>query len=137
MKRLVLVLAVTLCAPSAWAADTVSAFTNGLDLAAWCGYVNKTIRIEGNVARAQQAGYQAGMCLGYIRAVSDAVQSSANSKTGVPALFCIPGGEAGVTSGQVVKVVIKYLEEHPQDLHKDAAGLVMSGLAEAFPAPCP
>lgn len=136
MKRLGVVLAVTLCATRVWAAGTVSVFTNGLELSAWCNYVNKMVHIGGDESRAQHAGYQAGMCLGYIRAVSDAIQSSVNSEAGVPALFCIPGGEGGVTSGQVVKVVIKYLEDHPQDLHKDAAGLVMNALAAAFPTPC-
>ena len=44
--------------------------------------------------------------------------------------FCAPA--KGKTS-QLVKVVTKYLNEHPEKLHLAASGLVSSALYDAFP----
>jgi len=40
-----------------------------------------------------------------------------------------------VTSGQQIRVVLKYLQEHPGELHLDDAMLVEKALAKAFPCP--
>ena len=40
-----------------------------------------------------------------------------------------------VTQGQVVKVVVKWLNEHPEKLHFASAGLVANALEDAFPCP--
>ena len=58
-------------------------------------------------------------CLGY-------VASAADTHT---LLTCPP---VGVTKGDLKRVVMKYLEENPQDLHKDAAGEVLNALLDAF-----
>ena len=44
--------------------------------------------------------------------------------------FCVP---TDASDGQLVKVVTKYLNEHPEELHTDAAGLVANALQDAFP----
>jgi hypothetical protein len=43
---------------------------------------------------------------------------------------CIP---EGVTTGQIVAVVVKYADEHPQDMHLEFAEVVASALVEAWP----
>jgi len=44
--------------------------------------------------------------------------------------ICMP---QGYTSGQLVKVVVKDLNAHPEKLHLDAMALVLKPLASAFP----
>jgi hypothetical protein len=56
---------------------------------------------------------------------ADAVSRSA-------AYYCIP---SGVTQGQMLEVVTKYLEGNPALRHWDATLLVAAALKEAFPCP--
>lgn len=48
----------------------------------------------------------------------------------IPTAFCFP---KRVTMGQLIKVVIAYLEKHPESLHKDSGPLMGAALWEAFP----
>lgn len=41
----------------------------------------------------------------------------------------------GGTAGQIHKVVVRYLIEHPEKLHLQAASLSAAALSEAFPCP--
>jgi hypothetical protein len=43
--------------------------------------------------------------------------------------------DENVTNGQEKRVVLKYLQDHPEELHLDAATLVERALAKAFPCP--
>lgn len=45
-------------------------------------------------------------------------------------LYCIP---KGVKQGQGTRVVVKYLETHPEKLHKSAIVLIAFAFEEAFP----
>lgn len=48
-----------------------------------------------------------------------------------PRPFCTPGS---VTLGQMVRIVVKFLENHPELLHEKNEGLfVVAALSEAFP----
>jgi len=44
--------------------------------------------------------------------------------------FCMP---ATVTNDQIVKIFIKYLDEHPEELHQPASLLLATSLRKAFP----
>jgi hypothetical protein len=46
-------------------------------------------------------------------------------------LPCAPA--EGLTTGQAMRVVLKYLNSHPETLHKSAQLLVVLALREAFP----
>jgi uncharacterized protein YoaH (UPF0181 family) len=46
-------------------------------------------------------------------------------------LSCFP--TEGMTSGQAVRIVTKYLNARPERLHHDAHVLVIEALQEAFP----
>jgi len=46
-------------------------------------------------------------------------------------LVCLP--ENGISNGQAAKVVIKYLKEHPEQLHVADSGLAFLALMDAFP----
>jgi len=44
--------------------------------------------------------------------------------------LCVP---APVTVGQAVKITVKYMQEHPELLHKDAVALTLMALQDAYP----
>ena len=63
--------------------------------------------------------YPAGVCIGYVAGVSDQIDTACTPK--------------GVTVGQIVAVVKKYLNDHHERLHYSAASLVEEALQAAFP----
>lgn len=64
-----------------------------------------------------------GFCVGYIIGVSDSFSNN----------ICAPGGSGGVTVGQFVSIVRKYLNENPEFLHDPADILAFNALTRAFP----
>ena len=73
--------------------------------------------------------FQDGVCSGYIVGIMDEHETLlAWEELNEPA-YCAPDG---VTIGQAKAIVIKYLKEHPEDLHVSASGLVLNALAVAF-----
>lgn len=79
--------------------------------------------------RCESEGYKEAVCLGYIQGVADAFESL--MKLGLMTeTICIPNQ---VTVGQLTKVVVKCLNEHPEELHYRADGEVYLAYAEAFP----
>lgn len=70
-----------------------------------------------------------GWCLGYF----DGVRSSAHIYQTIfkeNQVYCIP---ESVENGQIIRVVIKYLNENPKDLHQHESLLTMAAIREAFP----
>jgi Rap1a immunity proteins len=68
------------------------------------------------------------MCLGYISGTLDTVR-------GMSVLLerkfaCEP---PGVTGDQLVSITIKYLADHPGDLHFSAASLILDLYTKSFP----
>lgn len=63
--------------------------------------------------------YRDGYCSGLVYGVSSASPDICPSE--------------GVTGGQQVRVVLKYLQDHPEELHLDDALLAERALAKAFP----
>jgi len=45
-------------------------------------------------------------------------------------MICLPDR---VTVGQNLSIVMKYLRDHPKELHKEASYLIIQAFAEAFP----
>ena len=69
-------------------------------------------------------------CIGYVTGIDDYQTTLLNWSDLDEPLFCPPDG---VTSGQLVKIVTKRLNEHPEKLHLSASGSVANALAQAFP----
>jgi len=69
-----------------------------------------------------------GACIGYIEAVLDISEGVDKGINGFK--FCI---NKNVTSGQVRDIVLKWLEDNPQNRHFGASGLVAASLFVAFP----
>jgi hypothetical protein len=67
-------------------------------------------------------------CYGYLMGVNDMRMLTRT----FPKLtaYCLP---EGVTMAQVKSVVVKYLQEHPEELHYPSVRLVNSALSKAFP----
>ena len=74
------------------------------------------------------AEYQA--CAAYIAGIHDYEETLIGWSHLNEPHFCQP---KGVTLTQLVKVVTKSLNEHPEELHLAAGGLVANALNEAFP----
>jgi hypothetical protein len=90
------------------------AVTTGYDLLRYCSQAET------------EATFKSGVCNGYIRAITDVMFNYPFA--GLQA--CFP---EGVTRGQVVRVSVKFLREHPGLLHLSAYNNVASALLVAFP----
>jgi len=90
------------------------------------------------VLRAMARGdFANGMhCLGYVTGVIDdhfncqLGQASATAALDPTKDFCLPDG---VTPNQTVRVIVKWLEDHPARLHESAIELANKALKESFP----
>jgi Rap1a immunity proteins len=75
-------------------------------------------------------------CVGYVQGViDDHFSCQINETSSAAALdpvkhFCLPDG---VTPNQTVRVIVKWLEDHPARLHEKAIGLVLDALRDNFP----
>jgi hypothetical protein len=76
-----------------------------------------------------QEAYDTGSCFGYIAGAAD----YARDVPVIPGL-CVKLPR-GATYNQIVAVVIKWLKDHPQELHQSGHFLVYRALFEAWPCP--
>jgi hypothetical protein len=73
-----------------------------------------------------------GTCQGFVQGVLDRETIATTDKNGNPSgrAFCIP---KEVSVEQLTKVVVKYGDNHPEELHFPGAAIVMFAMKEAFP----
>ncbi|PMZ76949.1 Rap1a/Tai family immunity protein [Pseudomonas sp. FW305-70] len=71
----------------------------------------------------------AGVCAGYVQGVESTVGFYSDDLAN-DAKFCVPNG---VTNGQLVRIVVKYLKDNPKQLNLTRTGLVWSALKDAYP----
>ena len=69
-------------------------------------------------------------CLAYVMGVADMVGSISDRMVSGFDAVCFPNE---TTVGQLHRVVVKYLEAHPEETHQPAVILVTVALREAFP----
>ena len=79
---------------------------------------------------AEDEYFSTGRCGGYITGIVDSLNTIEPTDAISGFRFCIP---EGVTIGQLVDVWEKWSSEHPELMHVDAASLVASAMADAFP----
>lgn len=103
---------------SLWASSAIAGFKTGNQLLAEC---------EGTVGGA----IDLGICLGYLTSVIDTAETLVARQV-TPRQFCMA---EGVTGGQLEKVAIKYLKEHPERLHFSGSSLALDAFEIAFPCP--
>jgi len=77
-------------------------------------------------------------CMGYVAAFLElsetalVMDETAGHKDMRRFYPCFPE-ETGITTGQAVRVIVKYLKDHPEHLHLPAAVLTLDALQHAFP----
>ena len=72
--------------------------------------------------------FLAGYCLGVMQGIT---RSNVIYQKLKQSLFCLPNER--ITNGQAARVVVKYLREHPEELHEDDTILAVIAFMEAFP----
>ena len=108
--RIITLLASALLLFSSPASADVAGYKSGNDLLGWCE--NESIA-----------------CLTYIAGVSD-THSVISGVSPAAKGFCSP---EHVELGQLRRIVMKWLQGHPKNVHEQAAGLVLGALTDAFP----
>jgi len=73
-----------------------------------------------------------GKCTGYIRGVADGYYLAYMAAGNLPAerRLCVP---TSVTNGQLMRVVVKYLEDNPSQLEVNASFSTVLALRKSFP----
>jgi len=124
MKRVFLTLILCLFTNPSYALDYI--YTNG-ELYANCKPISKGIN---NSVYTGTHGHKAGICQGYFQAYRDIrpILQEANEK--VFGGICLP---RGTTLGQHIKIYMKYMDNHPQELHELKYIGITKALKETFP----
>jgi hypothetical protein len=88
----------------------------------WCKFF-----VGGNANLSPADAFDEGICLGTVAGIADVAGF-------LPGRRCanIP---VGVTNGQEVRVVVRYIEAWPNRMHEEFVGLVLEALANAWPCP--
>ncbi len=68
--------------------------------------------------------------VGYVLGFLDGKEMGDIKGTSTPT-YCLP--KSGVKDGQVIRILAKYLEDHPSKLHLSGRVLLLLALEEAFP----
>ena len=80
----------------------------------------------------QTSTFGAGSCLGLMYGILVMKTFYVTNTQKGRILFCAPDG---VISGQAARIVIKYLRDHPEELHQPDYALTIAALHAAFPCP--
>jgi Rap1a immunity proteins len=80
--------------------------------------------VKGELSSSYIEGYMQGECVGIIRGLVDAAYLQPLSP------FCVPDD---ATNGQMVRVVVSYIDRHPERMHLRFSALAFDALKEAWP----
>jgi hypothetical protein len=75
-----------------------------------------------------------GYCYGFVEGVRNVLaiwRISANSHHESGPHVCMPN--EGIENGQAARIIVKYLKDHPEELHEFASLLAMEAFQNAFP----
>lgn len=73
----------------------------------------------------------ASRCFGYLEGITST--SFLYQRRGTETLFCLP--ENSIQNIEATKIVVKYLENHPEQLHKHKLILAIDAFTQAYPCP--
>jgi hypothetical protein len=128
MKRLGLIVILALCMSVSLATTQEhhqSVWNSGNDFLPLCGDMTDSPTVPPD--------FHWGECLGYIRGVDDGVEM-AYDIMGQSQPYCIP---SEVTSGQMSRVLIKFIKDHPEKAHSKTSVLEIEAFMNAFPCKQP
>ncbi|SRR5713226_8359178 len=101
-------------------------YTDGYRLLHACGTEQ---RMQSTIPEEQiPASVDSGYCIGYITGVVDGIHTEERLSSS-SRIICEPN----IRAGQIKMIVRRFLEAHPEYLHRSAADLVAVALREAFP----
>jgi hypothetical protein len=122
-------LGIVMCSAFCIAQDQVPTISTGTGLLETCTRVNSVTRRADNFDEWASDQIHTSMafaaCFGFIEAVQQ--MGSLGDEN---SLFCPPDG---VTYGQSKRIVLKYLNDHPEELHLPSTFLVSEAFRGAFP----
>ena len=72
------------------------------------------------------------LCMGYISGMIDSAQVIFALKP-ESKMFCSPA--EGMSGDQKRRIVVKYIQQNPEQMHKTARASVLASFIEAFPCP--
>lgn len=121
-------------AANAGAEDQLRAEWTGSDLLANCSAFVKVLNGDKS---SKESLEKAGYCYGYLVGISDGLHlmmgvAMQTKSAKNPSLICTP---PGTTVGQHARVLVKYLKDHPEHLHKNSGVLSYVAFTDAFPCP--
>lgn len=94
---------------------------------AFLGNCGKALKAADESATYDDA-FDVGLCYGFIFGARDVI--SIWRESGSELNTCIP---SKATNGQLIRVFVKFLEDHPERLHERATDLFVVAAEEAFP----
>jgi hypothetical protein len=73
-----------------------------------------------------------GYCAGYLDGTTDVEQAWqwVEGKTSRAAHYCLPNES---TKGQMLLIIKKWMDEHPEELHEQASFIIHEAFLKAFP----
>ena len=90
---------------------------------------NNTIRaLEGSGGSVETLA-SASFCIGYVTGILE-MHAFSSLIEKMPPLFCLPDE---MEFGQAIRVIVRYLQTHPERLHVPASAHVIEALRGAFP----
>lgn len=104
------------------------AWKDGSQLLADCGASDAIKEGRGQSFDAKKF-LDAGRRTGFIQGIVD-MNTFYQAALKDAALFCSPNNS---TYGQALRIVVKYLRDHPEQLHKDEFDLAVAALSAVFP----
>jgi len=112
---------------------SASAETTGNDVLKNC---QTAVRFSDNDGAPTSELFDSGWCFGWVSGVLELTKAHnewSDFTKQKPTLlqFCLP--DSGIPLIQAVRVVVKYLKDHPGELHEDGMGLTVAALKVSFP----
>ncbi len=106
---------------------------DGNVLLEWC---REAIQINDEGRRGSpDAIFHAGWCSGRVDGMLDMHAEYTGRSLLRSPVFCLP--ETGIRVPQGVRIVVRYLETHPERLHLEQRQLIIEAFSAAFPCPAP
>jgi Rap1a immunity proteins len=131
MKTLWLIVVLLCCGTFASAQIKEYPYTSG----------NSFLRLCSSIEKEQRTDPETQLVIGCVLYLAGFVQGAEISNTAttikikptvVPMPFCRPDG---VENAQLVRVLLKYIRENPEDAHRDTMLLALWAFEKAFPCP--
>jgi Rap1a immunity proteins len=123
-------IAVAILACSIFSSSVRAQTTTGSDIISKC----KQAVASADSPSATVNHYEPGFCAGFVAGINEteAMWQASDKDDHRDHLlsFCFPDTS---TDGQLLRVFVKYLEDHPEELHESAAFLYLKAMHRAFP----